>query len=36
MESARSAASAAVQDWCAREGVDCEGVWSEWQLPMPA
>jgi hypothetical protein len=36
MESARAAAEQAVREWSERQGVALEGVWTQWQLPMPA
>lgn len=35
MDAARSEAEAAVRAWCAGNDVECEGVWTQWLLPMP-
>lgn len=36
MESARSAAETAVRHWAERQGVECEGVWTQCLTPLPA
>jgi hypothetical protein len=35
MDAARAAAEAAVRTWCTDHEEPCEGVWTQWLLPMP-
>lgn len=35
MGHARTAAEAAVREWCAQNGQDIEGVWTQWLTPLP-
>jgi hypothetical protein len=35
MEAARDAAESAVRAWSNENGVECEGVWTQWLTPLP-
>lgn len=36
MEATLRAAEESVRSWCRHHGIDCEGVWTQWLLPLPA
>lgn len=35
MEATLGAAEASVRSWCEHNGLDCEGVWTQWLKPLP-
>lgn len=35
MEATLRAAEESVRSWCRQHGIDCEGVWTQWQTPLP-
>lgn len=35
MKAARASAEAAVRAWSRMNGVECEGVWTQWLTPLP-